>query len=278
MNEQDLRDGKRLLGRALGDEPPLWMARDEVLRRGRRVVRRRRLAISGGVATGVVAVLVGAVALTSLAGPNGSSGAPAGAAVPAPPPVSHSEVTTTPAVPVLPSKGGVAPGFPVPGADIPRPGEPRTEAEAKRLAGLLSARPPRLPEDISVQPIGMSVVDGGWHVIYDLETTDSDRSLLIDVWPTETRGELNCTGAQSGEQMSGCATKKLENGASIRTLTEGPPDGSTPTLRSVVASRPDGTSVFVLETGTSIPTSIQPLLTFDQLTELALMPQLRVRW
>jgi hypothetical protein len=274
MNDQDLRDGKELLGRALGTEPPLWTARDEVVRRGRRVVRRRKLAVSGGVVAGVVAVLVGAVALTSTAGGTGAPVAPAGSAGLEPPPANHTKPTTTPAVPVLPSDGGTAPGSPVPGADLPRPGTQRAQAEVERLAGVLPNSPPALTANVTAHPSGLSVVDGGWHVEYCLDAAGSDRLLMVDLWPTATRDTLDCTGAQSGRPMPGCATSTLENGTSLRMLTEESPGEGLPTLRSVVARRPDGTSVFVLETGTSR----EPLLTFAQLTDLAVLPQLAVHW
>ena len=59
---------KGLLGKAFGPEPPLTLDRAEIFRRGRRRVRVRRLAASGGVAAAVVAVVLGAAALNNLGG------------------------------------------------------------------------------------------------------------------------------------------------------------------------------------------------------------------
>lgn len=73
---------RELLGRAIGPEPPLALDRAEVIRRGRRAVRARRIATSGGVAASVIAVVVGAALLTDLAGDTGRQAGPARAGGP----------------------------------------------------------------------------------------------------------------------------------------------------------------------------------------------------
>lgn len=77
---------KSLLGRAFGPEPPLRLDRDEILRRGRRGVRLRLLAASGGVAAAVVAVVLGAAALSNLTGDDPGPGISPGQATSSRPP------------------------------------------------------------------------------------------------------------------------------------------------------------------------------------------------
>ncbi len=61
-------DIKDLLGRAIGAEPPLRLDRDEVLRAGRKRLRRRRALEAGGVVAAVVVAAVGASMLTGVIG------------------------------------------------------------------------------------------------------------------------------------------------------------------------------------------------------------------
>lgn len=61
-------DVKELLGKAFGEEPPLGIDRDEVLRKGRKRLRRRRFLEAGSVVALVVVVAVGASTLTNIAG------------------------------------------------------------------------------------------------------------------------------------------------------------------------------------------------------------------
>lgn len=59
-------DVKNLLSRALGQEPPLRIDRDEVIQQGRKRLRRRRMFEAGSVVAAVVVVAVGAATLTNL--------------------------------------------------------------------------------------------------------------------------------------------------------------------------------------------------------------------
>jgi hypothetical protein len=59
-------DVKNLLSRALGQEPPLRIDRDEVIQQGRKRLRRRRMFEAGGVVAAVMVVAVGAATLTNL--------------------------------------------------------------------------------------------------------------------------------------------------------------------------------------------------------------------
>jgi hypothetical protein len=61
-------DIKDLLSRAFEAEPPLRLDRDEVLKAGRKRLRRRRFLEAGGVTAAVVAAVVGASLLTGLVG------------------------------------------------------------------------------------------------------------------------------------------------------------------------------------------------------------------
>ncbi|HEV2727595.1 MAG TPA: hypothetical protein VGV34_04825 [Solirubrobacterales bacterium] len=60
-------DVKGLLGRAFGEEPPLRIDRDEVVRQGRKRLRRRRILEAGSVVAAVVLAAVGAATLTRIA-------------------------------------------------------------------------------------------------------------------------------------------------------------------------------------------------------------------
>lgn len=59
-------DVKELLGRALGDEPPLRIDREAVLQQGRKRLRRKRFIDTGSVVAAVVVAVVGATTLTQL--------------------------------------------------------------------------------------------------------------------------------------------------------------------------------------------------------------------
>lgn len=61
-------DVKELLGKAFGEEPPLGIDRDAMLRQGRKRLRRRRFLEAGSVVALVVVVAVGASTLTNIAG------------------------------------------------------------------------------------------------------------------------------------------------------------------------------------------------------------------
>jgi hypothetical protein len=60
-----MTDIKDLLGKAIGDEPPIGIDRDEVFRAGRQRVRRRRAFAAGGAVAAVVVAAMGAAMLTN---------------------------------------------------------------------------------------------------------------------------------------------------------------------------------------------------------------------
>ncbi|OLF09498.1 hypothetical protein BLA60_20315 [Actinophytocola xinjiangensis] len=66
MNENENARVRRWLDTALSGEPPLAVDREEVLRRGRRGLRRRRLFQAGGAVSGAVAVVVGTVLVSGV--------------------------------------------------------------------------------------------------------------------------------------------------------------------------------------------------------------------
>lgn len=66
MNENENARVRRWLDTALSGEPPLAVDREEVLRRGRRGLRRRRLFQAGGAVSGAVAVVVGTVLVSGM--------------------------------------------------------------------------------------------------------------------------------------------------------------------------------------------------------------------
>jgi hypothetical protein len=99
-------DVKDLLGRALGQEPPLRIDRDEVIQQGRKRLRRRRLFEASGVVAAVVVVAIGAATLTNLADSDSQRMPPAA-----------SRTQSAPPGPVLP----------LPVSQSTTPSNPRTE-------------------------------------------------------------------------------------------------------------------------------------------------------
>ena len=79
-----MTDIKDLLSKAIGDEPPVGIDRDEVFRVGRQRVRRRRALAAGGVVAAVVVAVVGASVLTDFVEAPPED-VPAAGAPPAPP-------------------------------------------------------------------------------------------------------------------------------------------------------------------------------------------------
>jgi hypothetical protein len=96
-DEPDIKD---LLGRAFGQEPPLGIDRDAVVREGRKRLRRRHVLASGGVAAAVVIAAVGAATLTTV--PRGEEVVPpaAGSTTSSPSPGLRLPLSTTTTVPL----------------------------------------------------------------------------------------------------------------------------------------------------------------------------------
>ena len=115
-----MTDIKDLLGKAIGDEPPSGIDRDEILMAGRQRVRRRRRLAACGVIAAVVAAAVGAATLTDF-------------------------VSVPPDVPPAVANGG--PHAP-PGPELPLPATPAsrppalTTQKAARLTALLAPHVP----------------------------------------------------------------------------------------------------------------------------------------
>jgi hypothetical protein len=132
-------DIKALLDKAFGPEPPLSLDRDAILRRGRRQVRIRRLAASGGVAAAVVAVVLSAAFLSNR--PVGEEITPAQPASTRPVPVTTTPSDRAPAGPELPLSTTVSP-----------PVRAASKARAAELTKILSSARV-LPGDVKLLPL-----------------------------------------------------------------------------------------------------------------------------
>ncbi|HEV2783462.1 MAG TPA: hypothetical protein VGX25_29100 [Actinophytocola sp.] len=232
----DAEDVKRLLGRAFGPEPPLRLDRDEVFRRGQRRVRARRIAASGGVAASVIAVMVGAAALSGLGG--------AEPVVPAasPPPATVATSTFTTGAPPSPS-------LPVSASPrtFQRGAEPTTDDRAAALtkeltgAGVIPAGFEIIPVPADAKPaLVFRHFRGSYHLTADLVDRMGDGSIQVQVsysWPDEPLP--SCAGIQ-GEPSCYVAERP---GARLWVRTDKQPSGYI-TYR-VEAVRADRTRVYV---------------------------------
>lgn len=88
-------DVKALLARAMGDEPPLRIDREEVLQQGRKRLRRKRVIDVGSVVAAVVIAVVGATTLTNLADSEPDRMPPAASSTQPAPPGPQLPLTTT---------------------------------------------------------------------------------------------------------------------------------------------------------------------------------------
>ncbi|GLW92345.1 hypothetical protein [Actinokineospora globicatena] len=223
----DVRD---LLGRALGDEPPLGIDREAVFADGRRRLRRRRVAATGGVAAAVAVAVFGAAMLSS-----GAIGLSQPEVLPAAPP----SVTTT-RVP--------APVEPVPTTPTKAPSSTITTHRPRQVTAL---------RDGVIWPAGVrpqsSKSGREWYEFDDdgeiravLTTAKGDRILQVRVYFTAAREHMiDCPSVQNGAKLPNCYVGSYGN-AKVRTERDSPTDG--PAVVLVTADRADSVTVEVMET------------------------------
>jgi hypothetical protein len=89
-------DPRELLGRAFSEEPPLRIDRDEVIRQGRKRLRRRRFFEAGSVVAAVLVAVIGAATLTNLSGTEPERLPPAASRTQPPPQTSPLPTTSEP--------------------------------------------------------------------------------------------------------------------------------------------------------------------------------------
>jgi hypothetical protein len=240
---------KALLGRAFGPEPPLALDRAEILRRGRRRVRNRWFAASGGVAASVVAVVVGAVAMTGLVGTHSGDRPASGIAA---------EYTAQPGVTSSGESAPAGPRLPLTTDATPpsAAAAPTTERHAAELTALLAkARP--VPAEVKAvpvvdnsEPLVFLAYPGSYLTSADLVDAKGRGSLTVQLtYTTEGKGR-GCTERQPWE--TSCA-EVAESGVAMVISTEQQDSGYIAYV--VRAFRADGTSVYVNTTNAPIRAS-----------------------
>ena len=260
-------DIKALLDKAFGPEPPLALDREAIVRHGRRQVRIRRLAASGGVAAAVVAVVLGAAFLSSR--PGDDEVTPALPASTRPVQVTTTPSNLAPAGPELPLSTTTQ-VLPVDG-----------EAHAAELTKILSTARV-LPETVKALPLesnGAPLVfrfDGsGYQAAARLSDASGQGIVLISLSRSRNGTPPRCPDSDNCTELS-------ESGVVMAAHTD---RSTTGTIEySVYALRPDGTSLTLSasnlastrldETRTTRP---EPPVDLTQLRAIATLPGLSYR-
>lgn len=251
---------KDLLGKAIGQEPPLGIDRDEVFRAGRQKVRRRRTFAASGVVAAVVVAAVGAATLTNFVeiGPE-----------PLPPAASDSQHAP-------------------PGPDLPLPSTPTSEKPVK-------GRPPLTAEhatQLTYRLLNSGIVsaqmvmpwpgrnDGpGFRVVGDLYLFESDLTtgkgegiLQVTVNYANPGSEATCEDIRA--EYNSCVTSSTAGMTVARATWNGNGGGEKRNLAVVVL--PDGTKVAAMTSNFSMryqdadkrPEGVPPVLDMEDLTRL----------
>lgn len=260
---------RSLLGRALGEEPPLRLDRDEILRRGRRGVRIRRLAASGGVAATVVAVVLAAAALSNLPG-GGSDVAPADGLSTGP------SYTTTPAPSSTSLESApLGPQLPLTTTTSATRGKRAVEltqvlAEAKVIPTEFELR----SATGTTSPLAFAVDGEGYLAAANLADARGVGSLDITV--VSLRGGVLLVGCPPNDAARACTVETV-SGLRMALITEWSGQGGTE--YRVQVARPDGTKIDVRTTNTAftnrnVVTRAKPPVEFDVLKRIAVLPRL----
>jgi hypothetical protein len=231
---------RELLGRAFGPEPPLALDREAVLRRGRRAVRLRRLAASGGVAASVLVVLIGAAVITGLPGSDPQEAAAPPAFTPA-------------SVPVPTTSEAAPPGPRLPLTTATSAPEPVVEARAAALTKVLATT--RIPVEFTPvavvddgrAPLAFRYANGGYHLTVDLRDAQGIGSLDLTInYSGPDRKVPSCADTPAEASCS----VLLESNIRMRVSAERHSSGYL--SNAVYALRPDGTIVYVTSTNLTV--------------------------
>lgn len=257
-------DVKALLGRALADEPPLALDRDEVFRRGRRKLRNRLLFSSGGVIAGVVMVAVGAVVLTGLLADEREQEPPPAATQAGP----DQHAPPGPTLPLTPS------------VDPPSSESSTSGRHADVLTNALFGSG-LIPREVRLSGIDGKAVFRSAGDTYELRTdvvspTD-EGSLFVSVGAVDSKAATDCKRLD----VSDCETRVVGTTSVVVGKWK---DHDTGEKRyEVFAIHPDGTSVTAVSTnlsdrqrvdGARPPDGI-PIIDDDVLTKIVTIPDLR---
>ncbi|RZS41347.1 hypothetical protein EV193_103670 [Herbihabitans rhizosphaerae] len=230
-----------LLARALDGEPPPELTTDDVLRAGRGRLRGRRIAAGGGVAAAVMAVALGAAALTG----DGSGGPdPTQAAQPTLPPSTVDSAPPGPSLPLPPSTTA-DPRY------VPHPSRATQLTKTITGAALL---PGTINQDLVFQPYNFGYTAA-------VEVPAGGGRVNISIYQPGGQPPSSCL-MPSPDAV--CDTR-VRDGLTVYVGIAGPGSVSARTVR------PDGTWVAALAERTS------PAVTVDALVELVTLPGLALR-
>lgn len=253
-------DIKELLGKAIGEEPPIDIDRDEVFRVGRQRVRRRRMLAAGGVVAAVVIAAVGATVLTNFVEITDDPTPPAAGSGQHAPPGPELPLTTE----APPSSNGQA-----------KP--PLTSAHASELTILLY-RSGVVPANMAIPLPGQSTAPPAFRV------EDNVYLYEADVVTPASEGVVQVTvdHATPGKVVS-CNDVRTEFTTCVMTSAYGSPvaeatwKNDAGDRRNVAMTiRPDGTTVAAVSTNLSRRLSDEgksaggspPVIDMDELTKL----------
>jgi hypothetical protein len=239
---------KEMLSKALRDEPPVRVTYDSVLAAGKRRRTRRQLAITGGAALSVAAVVSAAMLVAQW--PETTTLTPAG---------------PTSAVPE-PAAGCAFPlrtaGF----SDLPDGNASAEElAESARLTEAFAGFAVPLPAGVTMDPAKprFCVIKESWGTQVVLHSAAGDRALFIEVKPANVLAAGLCPAP---DRVAVCSIRKLADGGTAR-ITQ--TVGQVPNLPVLVdVWRSDGT-VRIMETGTETPKPAPRILDDDALIKIA---------
>jgi len=260
-------DIKELLGRAFDEEPPLRIDRDEVLKQGRKRLRKRRFFEAGSVVAAVVVAVVGAATLTNLAGSEPERLPPA-ASYPQSAPQEGPDLplpTVTSPTAVTPSSGAVTPPVATSGPEVARQ---LTKALYDSKIVLVSEYEP-LPGSSGTPEF--QVDDTKYVYEADVVRTKSQGYLQIVVDPAPVTA-ASCESVP--EPFGDCELSKTDAGP-VTYANYGGPDGEYRVYVSVLLA--NGTQLAAIasnytlrarEAGTTPNPKALPVLSADELAEL----------
>lgn len=267
-------DIKALLGKAMEDEPPLGIDRDEVFRRGHRKLRNRRFLEAGGVAAGVVVAVVGAVAL---------SGVFSGDAERQVPPATSSRTHEAPPGPSLPvtSEPSYAPRSSVEhAADL---------TKALTDSGILSDIDLKAALDVPGSP-AFQVESESWEYqlvadVVDIKNSDVEGALAIEIVAAPPAGAPQGCGTPpaGGQNSEWSCHEEVRDGITIAVVEEKPVKGTSEHRITVAAVR-EGTKVTAVSSNLSsklrkknLPPDGAPIVQSEQLARIVTWPGLTFR-
>lgn len=266
---RDDDDVKRLLGKAFGPEPPLTLDREEIFRRGRRGVRIRRFATSGGVAAAVAAVVLGAAALSNLPGDGpGQVISPAQGTTTEQPP---SSVTTSPETaprgPQLPLTTVPPPSLAVAVSDVHAAELTKVLSRSGVVPGVFKA----FPAEPSTVPLTFKISGASYRATAALSDAKGQGILIIMVGPaTRDAAAPRCPNVPECAEVYQAGVAMAERTAQ---------SGSGSIEYSINALRSDGTSLILIATNLASirpdetrTTRAVPPVGLDQLRAIATMP------